>query len=307
MPNPKNRTRGRKPWVVYTVISLAVLLAVGLTWRFGFPDHFSSVFAGDKKQESRAGKVAILIAPAQMQAFTAIDPAAFIDPRTGDFMVAWIAEKAANDGGFIRDPAAIRGRVLKRDKAVGLGFSEADFFPRGSQPSLTSALEPGQRSVHLDASEIEGLRSLKRFDHFDLYAVKLKARANTNGAAYMDPDAARIAAQNGEWETDRLVIAQNAMILVPVPEGKNAKNPDAVEVAMTMEEATALADAKAKGAKILCLGSSGKPGGDKTPLMAPEGPALDTIQVHTGATASTTVVRSKKNDAEMPKQDDPPR
>jgi hypothetical protein len=306
MHNPeKKRVRGRKPWRTYLLLSLAVLVALGLTWRFAFPEHFSSVFASGTKQDTHPGKVGVLISPVPISAFTAIDPATFLDPNTGDFRVAWISEKAAVDGGFIRDPAAIRGRVLKLDKGANLGFTEADFFPRGSRASLTSALEPGQRSVNLNASEIEGLRSLKRFDRFDLYAVKPKAAIGTTG--YMNPEAAEAAETGREWATNRLVIAQGAKILVPVPEGKNAKNPDSVEVAMKIEEATALADAKAKGAKIMCLGSSGLPGGDQIVIEAPtEAPVVDTIKVMNGPESSTAYVKSTKPEADKPKSEEPP-
>jgi hypothetical protein len=93
-----------------------------------------------------------------------------------------------------------------------------------------------------------------------------------------------------------VVIAQNARILVPVPEAKNAKNPDNVEAAMTLEEATALADAKAKGAKILCLARSGLPGGDLGVFEKPAEPSpVDTIQVINHDKSSTTFVPAGNN------------
>ncbi len=296
MPQPQKRGRGSKPGLTIALVALVVLVAAGLTWRFGFPDHFSSVFAGGGKKDEHPGRVGVLISPVPLAAFTAIDPATLIDPKTGDFYVAWVTEKAATDGGLIRDPGMLRGRVLKRDKGANLTFSEGDFFERGAQPSLTSALLPGQRSVTLSAAEIEGLRGLKRFDHFDLYAVKIKKNENSIPSGYMSPDDAMAAEAGREWDTDRLVIAQNARILVPVPEAKNAKNPDNVEAAMTLEEATALADAKAKGAKILCLARSGLPGGDLGVFEKPAEPSpVDTIQVINHDKSSTTFVPAGNN------------
>lgn len=307
-PNQRGRPHKKKRILTYCLVGLGVLVAAGLTWRLGFPDHWSSVFASDKqKQDTHPGKVAVLVSPVSLSAFTAIDPSTFINPQTGDFHVAWITEKAATDAGLIRDPAAIRGRVLKRDKAAGISFSEADFYPRGAQPSLTSALEPGQRAVTLNAAEVEGLRALKRFDRFDLYAVKQKASTNLGTGTYSTPDALEAAQAGREWSTDRLVIAQNARVLVPVPEAKNAKNPDNVEVAMGAEEAAALADAKARGAKILCMARSGLPGGDPASFATPEEPTMvDTIQVITGDKASTTYVPADKPKTEPEKKSDKP-
>lgn len=293
MQKPPNRGRStRKNVLTYSLIGLLVLVAAGATWRFGFPENWASVFAKEDKKDDHPGKVAVLVSPRPIPAFTALDPATFINPQTGDFYVSWVTPKTAEEGGLVRDPASIRGRVLKRDKGAFLAFSEADFYPRGTQASLTSALEPGQRAVNLNASEIDGLRALKRFDRFDLYAVKQKAAARSASTE------AQEAAHGGqEWTTDRLVIAQNAKILVPVPEGKNAKNPDSVDAAMTVDEAARFADAVAKGAKILCMARSGLPGGDPGLFEEPvEAPVVDPIRVFTGDKATTTFVPATKPD-----------
>lgn len=310
MPKPQTRGRTRHKGVVIATVLLVVVALGLLTVRLGWPGTLTRVFAGESKQEQdHAGKVAVLISPAPLSAFTALDPATFIDPNTQDFYVRWIAEKAANDAGFIRDPSLIRGRVLQRDKGAGLAFSEADFFPKGSRASLTSAIEPGFRGVNLNAAEIDGLRALKRFDRFDLYAVK--ARSNAPGAntnAYTPPEMIEAAQAATEWQTDRLVIAQNAKILEPISQARGAKNPDDVYVVIRDEEASALADARAKGAKIFCLGRSGLPGGDATALEQPADPhPVDTIQMLNGDKSSTTYVPSAKPADSTPKVKDDPK
>lgn len=296
MQKPPNRGRSKKRNVLtYCLIGLLVLVAAGVTWRWGFPASWSSVFAGNQNKDDHPGKVAVLVSPQAIPAFTALDPATFINPQTGDFYVSWVTEKTANDAGLVRDPSSIRGRVLKRDKGAFLAFSEADFHPRGTQPSLTSALEPGQRAVNLNAADIDGLRALKRFDRFDLYAVKQKASSALAAGAYSTPDALEAAQAGREWTMDRLVIAQNAKILVPVPEGKNPKNPDSVEAAMTLEEAARYADARAGGAKILCMARTGQPGGDAGAFEKPNEPTVvDPIQVITGDKTTTTFVPASK-------------
>lgn len=306
MTKPNTRGRTRRTGVIIAVVVLLVLAGVALTMlAVGGSGVFARVFAGGGKQQQgdQNGKVAVLISTVPIPAFTALDPAAFLDPKTGDFSVAWISEKTAQDAGFIRDPSLLRGRVLRHDKGASLAFSEADLFPRGTQPGLTGAIDPGYRGVSLNASEIEGLRALKRFDHFDIYAVKPKTSSNgANSSAYVAPEMIDAAQSVKEWQTDRLIIAQNAKILEPAPLAPNAKNPNDVYVAIRDEEATALADARAKGAKIFCWGRSGLPGGDSTTLEQPAAPQpVDTIQVITGDKSSTTAVPSGKSSETRPK------
>lgn len=303
----RGRSKKKKNVLTITLLGLLLLVAFGLTWKFAFPDSWSSVFAKEQKKTEHPGMIAVLVSPQPLTAFTAVDATSFINPQTGDFYVSWVLEKVAQDAKLIRDPALVQGRVLRNDKAAFKAFTEADFYPRGTQASLTGALEPGQRAVNLNASEIDGLRALKRFDRFDLYAVKAKSGSPQAPTGYMDPDALEAAQSGREWSTDRMVIAQNAQILVPAPEGKNAKNPDSVSVAMTSDEATHYADAKARGAKILCMARSGRPGGDTGTFEEPvEAPRVEPIKVFTGDKSSTTYVPvSKPQDSPSTSPDTP--
>src|SRR6187431_2833210 len=156
MAKPLNRGRNRRTGLVIAGIVVLVLVGiVGTAYAVGGKDLFRRVFAGDTAQEQRdehPGKVAVLVSPAPIAAFTALDPTSFIDAKTGDFHVAWVTQKTCEDAGLLRDPAALRGRVLKHDKSPWLAFTEGDFFPRGTQPSATAGIGPGQRGVTLSAS-----------------------------------------------------------------------------------------------------------------------------------------------------------
>ncbi|MBL8858362.1 MAG: hypothetical protein JNL28_07665 [Planctomycetes bacterium] len=297
MSKPKQRGRPQRTGLYITLAILLLVVGVGLTWRFAAPDSWSRVFAGGgEKQDDHAGQVAVLISPVPISAFTALDPTAFINPTTGSFYVSWVTEETADKMGLVRDPATIRGRVLKRDKSAGLAFSEADFAPKGTQAGMTSAIEPGHRGVSLNINEIEGLRGLKRFVRFDLFAVKTKSNAPSNGAAgYMTPEARMAAEAGSEWSTDRLVIAQNAMILEPAMQGVSGKRGEEVYISIRDDEAITLSDARAKGAKIICLARSGLPGGDTSVFERPEEPiAVDSIQIYTGDKSSTTYVPANR-------------
>lgn len=311
MPKPKHRGRPRRTGLYITLAVLLVLVCGALTWRFVAPDSWSKVFAGGEKDkpDPHIGQVAVLISPVPIGAYTMLDPTAFINPTTGSFYVKWVDEKFAKDLALIRDPSLLHGRVLKFDKSPWLAFSELDFAPKGTRPGMTGAIEPGFRGVSLSAKEIEGLRGLKRFDRFDLYAVKVK-RTTPGGttSAYLSPEARSAADAGSEWSTDRLVIAQNAKILVPVSTAPNAKNADDVYASIRDEEATALADARAKGATIVCLMRSGLPGGDTAEFTRPEDPAPnDGILVITGDKSSTTYVPATKPDASTPIPDAEPK
>lgn len=296
----KPQTRGRSRRFGILAISLLVLLLIGavgvvLAASGVHVPLISSVFAKEgQKDEAHAGQVAVLVSPTKLLAFTALDPAAFIDPKTSDFYVAYISAKAAESAGFIRDPNQIRGRVLNHDKEPGLAFSEADFYPRGTRASQTAAVGAGHRGISLSAEKIDGLRGLKRFDCIDIVAViSNSTTAGTAPNTFVAPDVKDKTDKKKAWESTRRILAQNARILVPVPD----KNPrggstsDEAFVSVTEEEFAAITDALGQGAKIQCGARSGLPGGDATPMVEPEEEVVSTpIRVTEGTTSSTTIV-----------------
>jgi hypothetical protein len=297
----KPPTRGRSRRFGILILSLGALFLVGavgvvLALSGVHVPLLSSVFAkdGGKQDDGHAGKVGVLISPSKLTAFTAIDPAAFLDPKTGDFYASYISQKAAEAGAYFRDPNQIRGRVLNHDKEPGLAFSEADFFPRGTRASPTAAITAGHRGMTLSAQSVEGLRSLKRFDMVDIVAViSEQASDSVDPNTYVGPDIQKVNQKNKAWETTRRNVAQGVLIVVPVPE-KNPRGGATSEeafVSVTDEEFTAITEAMTRGAKLQCGARSGLPGGDNAPLPAqPEGAGTTKIRVTAGTSSSDTLV-----------------
>jgi hypothetical protein len=285
MPKTHNRGRTRRSGLLIVGISVLVLVGAAATFVAvrGW-SAISDIFAHDK-QDMHVGKIAVITTPVALPAFVQLDPAAFIDPKTGSFHIAWVTEKAAMDAGLIRDPQQLRGRVLKRDKAAGLSFSEPDFYPKGTLPGPTSAIEPGYRGVTLSTKDVDGLSGLGRFVHFDLVAVinvRASGTGNDGGVVYT-PEAAAASQSAKEWKTERKTVVQNAMILVPVAAKTNMGAAQECFVAIRDEEVAPLADAIAKGAKIVAMARSGLPGGDSSQFIDQDnGPAVDSIHVISG-------------------------
>jgi hypothetical protein len=295
-PNQRGRTR-RSGLLIAGISSLVVVLAAAtLLFVVGWT-KIKSVFAHDQT-ESHVGKVAVVLAPVTIPAFTKIDPAMFINPRTGTFDIAYVDEKIVKEKGLARDPGVLRDRVLRDDKAAGLAVCEADFYPRGTNASYTAAVEPGYRGVTLDPTKIFGLDNLNRNDRFDLVAViDMKSQGSGKDASIvMSPDAAAAAESARQWKTDRRTIVQNAKIIHPAPKNHPVGTSNVCFVQIRNEESAMLDDALAKGVKIICLARTGLPGGDMAPAYEFNGgPATDSINVISGSNSWRAVVPAGKS------------
>jgi hypothetical protein len=306
MAKPTQRGRTRKSGIFIVGISSLVLVAAAATVLavFGWT-KIRSVFAHDQV-DTHQGKVAVVLAPVNIPAFTRLDVTMFINPRTGTLDIAWVDEKLVKERGLARDPGALRDRVLREDKAAGLAVSETDLFPRGTNASYTAAVEPGYRGVTLDATKIVGLDSLSRNDRFDLVAViDMKAQgAAKDSSVVMTPEAAAALESARQWKTDRRYIVQNAKIIHAAPKNHGGGQPNTCFVQIRDEESAALDDALTKGVKINCLARSGLPGGDLTPAHdVDDAPATDSIKVISGSNSWRSVVPAGKTE-EKPDTDD---
>jgi hypothetical protein len=304
MPKPNTRGRTRRSGLLIVGISVLVLVGVAATYIAvrGW-DAVSTIFAGDN-EDPHAGKVAVVTSPRRMPAFTQLDPAMFINPTTGDFNVAWVTEKVAKDSGMFRNPAELRGRVLKRDKSPNLSFSEADLYPKGTLPSPTAGIETGYRGIYLSTKDVPGLFGLNRFDRLDLIAViNLKATGSADEPGIVYSAEAREALQSEkQWRTERRTVAQNAKIIEPVPDNaKRTGPPSECFVAIREEEVADVTDAIAKGAKIMVLARSGLPGGDLSTYVDHETESpVDTMDFTSGGKSWKVAVPKTKDEGDAP-------
>jgi len=156
-------------------------------------------------------------------------------------------------GGAILNVNAIIGRVVKRDKRVGLGFQESSFFPKGTPEGLVGATPKGMRAITLNATKLTGVHSLGAGDQIDLLA---NVPSDQEGAA-----------------SKVELIAQKAKVLRPVfvrnevstsatlIQGNQTTNSPKYEVALAVnaEDVIPLQNAINDELSITCVAHSMKP------------------------------------------------
>lgn len=303
MSKPNTRGRGRRKGLVIAGIVVLVVAGLLVTARLvGGEGYLTRVFAGGEEKKSddaHQGKVAVLVSPVVLQPFTTVDPNGLIDPKTGDYYVGWVSEKIAVEDKMVRDPNMLRGRVLCREKQPWRAFSEADFYPVGSRPSPTSGIKPGRRGLSLSPEKIEGLAPLRYGDRFDLVAVKSKNDSGVSDPSnYVDPSLVQRERAEKGWAADQKILAEDVEVLIPLPApGPGQQGARTVFVSLRDEDATAVALAIEKSARISVLARSGVAGAPVVPLPEPEEPVkTDTIKVTNGGTTSTTTTPARAPD-----------
>lgn len=123
-----------------------------------------------KSEVSRAGQIAIPAPIRQIQAFQPVTRADLIDPATGLLNLIWVDERVYRES-MLRDLGQIVGRVMAKDKNLGVAFQETDFLPPGTRPGITAGVPPGKRAMTVKADTIPGIDLLFRGDRFDIMTV----------------------------------------------------------------------------------------------------------------------------------------
>lgn len=179
-------------------------------------------------------------------------------------------------GGAIMDINAIVGRVVKRDKRAGYGFTESEFFPKGTPEGIAGATPAGMRAITLDATQLVGVHSLNLGDRIDLMASMASEEADeaANSAAGSIlglGNGPRRSRGGGSDET--VLLARNAVVLKPVyvrneastsaslTQGTRVQNIPKYEVAIAVDadDVVPLQRALNRSLKITCVAHSMKP------------------------------------------------
>ena len=156
-------------------------------------------------------------------------------------------------GGAMLNVNAIIGRVVKKDKRVGLGFTEHTFFPKGTPEGLAGATPKGMRSITLDATKLTGVHSLGTGDEIDLLA--------------------NVPSDEDDGASEVELIAQMAKVLRPVYvrnevsssatliQGNQVRNDPKYEVAIAVnaDDVIRLQNAINRELSITCVAHSMKP------------------------------------------------
>lgn len=185
-------------------------------------------------------------------------------------------------GGAMMNVGSIVGRVMKRDKKTGYGFTENDFFPQGTPEGIAGATPTGMRAMTLDATRLIGVHALNAGDRVDLMAT----------LSPEDAEAAKVSAgasENGNYraqaDSEPVLLAQDVVLLKPVyvrteasttaslMQGKQIQNVPKYEVAIAVkpDDVIALQAALNRSLQITCITHSmqvTKPGSEPVALVS---------------------------------------
>lgn len=183
-------------------------------------------------------------------------------------------------GGALMNVNAIIGRVVKKDKRIGMAFQESTFFPQGTPEGIAGATPPGMRAMTLDATKLTGVHALQAGDEIDLMASVPIAESSSfrgsgggnlpAGSLVVDPSRA---AKDPSAATEPLLLAQGAVVLKPVyirneattssslTQGKRVQNVPKYEVAIAVlpDDVIPLQNALNKTLEITCIAHSMQP------------------------------------------------
>lgn len=192
-------------------------------------------------------------------------------------------------GGALMNINSIIGRVVKRDKRVGLGFQESTFFPKGTPEGIAGATPIGMRSITLDATKLTGVHALGTGDQIDLLASF--PAGGDDGPAASSILTGKPASFNKKDAGEPHLLAQNALVLKPVyirneatassslTQGKKVQNVPKYEVAIAVnpDDLIPLQRAINQSLTITCIARSMQPSGEKDQLTSVEDP--ETVMV----------------------------
>ncbi|MEM1069752.1 MAG: hypothetical protein AAGI63_12705 [Planctomycetota bacterium] len=174
-------------------------------------------------------------------------------------------------GGALMNVSSIIGRVVKRDKRAGLGFTESSFFPKGTPEGIAGATPTGMRAVTLDATMLKGVHALNAGDKIDLMA-SFPQNTAPSGTSLIIPGQPSQESDSNNGSEPRL-LAQNALVLKPVyvrneastsaslTQGTRVQNIPKYEVAIAVDanDLIPLQSALNRSLPITCIARSMKP------------------------------------------------
>lgn len=326
MPPARNVRRGPSPLLIVMLVVLTLLFGTGGTIGGLYYAGVDLPFL--KHQEDHTGQVAVPAVAVPVPANTRITIAHLVDPQTKQMKWRYLPPKAVERLNVFQTPDEILGRVTRREKMLGMTFTEADFHPKGTRPGLVAAIPSGKRALTIDAGKIQGIHNLKPGDRLDILAsrpvdlqkVMSQSRqqsGNSGGTAGLH--AGVIAQQKAA--AVRVLVHYGAIVqpvttrVVPVSSSSltqgmvnKTKPVQEVVVAVEPEEIAPLTEAIAVEANIFCVARSGlpdDPGSDSvTPGGANPADAFHTVESIVAGKRQVSYVPRPSALAGGPKPDD---
>ncbi|HZV00324.1 MAG TPA: hypothetical protein VFF73_26635 [Planctomycetota bacterium] len=234
----------------------------------------------------------VIASPRPIPMYTQLTKENLWNPEEPPFKLIWVPA-AAITSDMLTSFQQVAGRVLNHDKPADYGFTEADFYPRGTKPGWGAGVPEGKRGYTAVAEKISGLVGLTAGDHFDLMAT-----------IPIDPKAYETLQQLGPGMTQQLgiqiklmgenkqargrVIVQDGVVVVPlhtreVPTTRagtltsaavqTMKPVQEVVVAVDPDEVGPLMEALAVGADLTCVARSNRSTDDHKSKLVPHEPS----------------------------------
>ncbi len=185
-------------------------------------------------------------------------------------------------GGALMNVNNIVGRVVKRDKRAGMGFTENTFFAQGTPEGIAGATPAGMRAITLDATKLTGVHALNSGDQVDLIASFPAGSNPTSSASLSIPGQDSSKGASSDASHDPVLLAQNAIVLKPVyvrneastsaslTQGTRVQNIPKYEVAIAVkpDDIIPLQRALNQSLVITCIAHSMKPDDASIPVAA---------------------------------------
>lgn len=296
MAEVRNKKRGpgrSSTWLFAGALVLVAVLGVGTLHALGVirvPGLPGSARAG----EDREGKVPVWVAARKIDAFEKVSDGDLFDPK-GQPSLRWIEEADAKDKKFLISRTDIIGRVLKNDKSAGIAFKETDFYPKGTPPTPSAAIEQGFVGMWVNPKGIDGLDRLTRGERFQILGV-----IDTKSAAKVsapDPAAADAQAARNAFGAQMDLVVNHGRVIVGLNPASSSKD---MFLELMPEDVERLASAQKKNASLRCITLSTTAGPDQLERMQPKDRAdTETIRVLDGKGGRETAV--VKTPEEQPK------
>ncbi len=284
--NRKRKTpSNRGPLVITGIVILFALVTLGVlhaTGRYRLPFLASTSQASDHE-----GKTFVpLCVKERLPRFTAI--------RAEDLSGNWFNEAEVKQAGFLLKQSQIVGRVLKHDKVKPQAFKESDFFPPNTKPSPTLGVAKDKVGAYVDPAKVPGLSGMGPDDRFQIWATQ-----GSKGQSPI-PASPEVARQQG-WSAPQEIVVKNGRVVVTGSKSATASGEERhYYIELEPMELSALTQAQARSATLLCVSISAQAAKDEVPeLRSGEQPGQ--IEILSGGKSRTMQTEVQKPE-EQPKR-----
>lgn len=312
MPNARSRSRtSAGPWLTIGLLLLGAGATVaGLYFVGGVDLPMLGLVHKNSGAQAGVGTVQAVVVTRPLRAYHRIELQDVFDTQTQSIRRVSMSQAKATDLGVLLEPTQIVGRVLARDKAPGIVFSESDFLPAGTRASPTAGIQDGQRGLQVDVNKIEGLALLKRDDRFDILAVRRPAAAAVvGGDTVVDPSVLAAEQDSKTWDAASKVVVTDGRIVEPVPPPTKPGQAPRGSAFIAVGEAEVEQLVRMLGlsdTKLICVSRSGRAGVTANALPEQvEAPSPDVVEQFNGSAVKRTVVPNADPSAQDGTKKDP--